>query len=838
MENDSPEQAPGPEPDLTTPADTSPEGAVAPETQPAKGYVKAKKEEKPAPPPKPKKPYVPPKPSVTAQKWPELLEAISHGNREVISRLITEGVNVNTVRDGFSPLMIAAAAGRAEVVELLLQSGVNVNDRDDDDNTALHRAAAFQSGAAVIELLLQSGVQADARNKFKKTALILAEEAGNREVVRAIQAHLDRARLDAGDWEAFLNTPEGAPYKRQKQLDLLAKYEPVIWAPPAALGFVGLILGSVFGAGMLTAFVGALAGGGASFYGKRRLEQLRAYFDALEPLPELDIHIVRQKRKAREPLPEIRRKQPSSESLVVEPAQPEASAPAASTTRPLTSLADKTAVAAPEPVKPAADLDALLAPSDERPSADAGPAAPTPVAPVASPPPPTPNIAVPPAPPATEAPLPAAKKQAPVAPRAASRPTPAFLSALRDHAALIAISAAVLLLLVVLPLAFRENLGRWYYGRQLKAKGIEATDRAVLDAAAKNDLESIDLIVKAGLPIDTGDDQGRTALMIAAENGFTDLIARLGKTDPRLLDRADRNGSTALMIAAVKGREVAVTALAENGANVNLAPAGPGGPVTVLHAVADAPVFSEAHLHIMRYLLDHGADPRARTASGRTALFPAAERGREQAVALLLERGAEVNALDRNNDFPLLVAACGGHTGTVKTLLDKGADIRLASSGQTAFLCAVEEGRLDTMKLLLERGADVNTQTAGGVTVMTIATGLGNTAAVALLLDKGADPGQGYLPAPFLALRGKTVSVWAVNSRISVVLHQLAKTAARDGYTITADAAADRKVTFKARDSWNKLLHRLAMQQHLLLLVRDKEVVVLSYDPAAVHKPQ
>ncbi|MDH4162319.1 MAG: ankyrin repeat domain-containing protein [Nitrospirota bacterium] len=808
MENEIPEQAPAPE-----------------SSEPAKGYRKQpKKEQKSAPPAdKPKKAYTPPKPSITVQKWPALLEAINSGNIDTLRQLIADGVNVNTVREGFSPLMIASTAGQVETARFLLQAGVNVNDTDDDGNTAFHRAASYQSGTAIIELLLESGINVNARNRFKKTALMLAEELGHKDIVRSIQAHLDRAAIDEQEWQAFLNTPEGEPYKRRRQLDLLNRYAEFIWAPPVGLAFAGLLLGALFGAAMLTAFIGLVLGSLGIAAGVHQTRTLTAYFDSLEPLPHLDIHIVRAKRKAREPLPPVQKKKPAEPAFAV-PAAPPAAAPPASPV--VVAASEKAAPSVPAVTPGSGDAeaaDAILVTEEK--AAPASSAA-VPIleearaaAPLVAPAPPKPA----PEPVKTREPhidpvLPKPASAASVVVRTPAAPASAAARAGRPKATpapsgrsfempdkrVLIIAAAALLVIALLGTAFmlRRDLERWYFAKQLRSRGFDTSPHAVPEAAEKNDLESIDLFIRAGVSLDAADGKGRTALMIAAEKGRADMLAKL----------------------------------IEKGANVNFTAPAKKGPVSALQAVLSVPDLSEAHLRVLQYLLDHGADVKARDSSGRTALFFAAERGREQVAALLLDHGAEVNATDVRGDFPLLSAACGGHTGVARLLLDRGADVKQTMHDQTPFLCAVEEGHLGTMKLLLERGADVNTQTAGGVTVLTIASGLENLAAVTLLLEKGADPASGYLPAPFLALSGRKVSIRAANSRISAVLRQVAKAAARDGYTITLDAVEDRKVTLRTKDSWNRVLHKLAVNNNLLLLVKDREVVVLSYDPAAVKK--
>ncbi len=851
MENEAPLQDPEPDTAPESSPGPAPEPAPAAGAAPAQGYRKqAKKDEKPPAPPKAKKPYTPPKPSITVEKWPVLLEAIAAGKVDTIRELIAQGVNVNTVRDGFSPLMTAAAAGNVDVARVLLEAGANVNEKDDDGNTAFHRAASYQPGSAMIELLLQSGVDVDAKNRFGKTALALAEEQGHREVVRSIQAHFDRRAKDEQDWLAFLETPEGAPYKQKKQWDLLTRYLQFLWAPPVAFAVAGLLLGLLFGAGLLLFFLGLLSGGAASWMAWNKEKQLRALFEAHEPLPDLDIHMVRDKRKAHEPLPRLQKKKPAERAIAAEEAHP---VPHAAAVSPSTHQAQTAATLAaappakgePEPLEAIILPEPVIAEPPAPPADHAIPVVGEADAPMVPPAPEPAPIARPAAPrPAAEpahhaqtAARPSAKPA--LAPLSATLPktrsaASSLLDNLPDKRILMLAAAALLLLaLAITAVAYRHELLQRYYAHKVRSLGFEVSGPSLLEAVAGNNAGAIDLFVKAGLPLDAVDDKGKTVLMVAAEKGHRDLLVHLGRSDAALLDRQDLAGNTALMTAARQGRDEIVSALVDLGASTELAAPTGQGAFTALHAAVSAPDFGDAHLRVMRALLDHGAKVNARDANGRTALLLAAAQGREQAVSLLLERGADPAATDQAGEFPLLAASCRGYTAVARRLLDKGADIKQSVKGETSFPCAVEEDHLDTMKLLLERGADVNSQTAGGVTVLTIASGMENAAAVALLLEKGADPATGYIPAPFLSLKGRPVSIRAVNGGIGKIFQKLAQAAEKDGYTITVERLPERKVTLRAKDSWNRVLHKLAMHNGLLLLVKDKEISVLSSERPA-----
>jgi ankyrin repeat protein len=249
----------------------------------------------------------------------------------------------------------------------------------------------------------------------------------------------------------------------------------------------------------------------------------------------------------------------------------------------------------------------------------------------------------------------------------------------------------------------------------------------------------------------------------------------------------------------------------------------------------DAPDLKNEHLDIVQDLLQHGADVKARNASGRSALLFAAEHGRAEAAKLLLEKGADVNEADQKGIFPLYAAACRGHAELITLLAEKGANMKAAlPGGQTPLMCASREGRMSAINVLVERGAAINAKTPEGIAALTEASRRGDLDAVKLLLEKGADPAAGYLPDSFIALNGKTIGIRARNNKISDLLKRIAVAASQDGYTINYGPVREQKTAITAQTAWNKVLNELARKTHLLLLVKDKTVFVLPYDPGAI----
>jgi ankyrin repeat protein len=698
--------------------------------------------------------------SPTAKKWPLMVEALNSGNIDTVKQLIEEGVNVNLLRDGVTPLMIAASKGHTAVAEVIIQAGVNINERSDDGGTALHMAASDQSDTAVVELLLQSGIDAEAKNKFRKTALQKAEEKGHHDIVRVIKKHQELLLADAREWRDFLNTPEGYPYKQKKRYETLSSLFNFWWLPPAVLGGAGILLGLVLGVVVIAAFIGEAAGLLVVLFLYLLQKKVRSYLDTVEPLPDLDIHILREKRKSGEPIAVEQKSE--------------------------TETTDSEDI-----------IDAeLFDPSAEEQTAES-------------------------------ASLDEGNEQEPTERKKKVNPKVIVFTSV----------GLVMAALIGTGVIYRVSLAQWYFAKKLERKDIPFSGQSFLAEVAKNNEDAVDLFIKAGIDPASVDEKGRTALHIASEQGFVNMLGKLVVLNPALLQRTDKSGSTALMAAARKGQESSVKSLVASGADVNFRTPSREAAATALQAAVSGSNFNEAHMRIVQYLLQKGADAKGKNESGPFPLLFAASNGRTDVAALLIEKGAEVNDADGAGNFPLLTAACHGHAGLVAFLVEKGANVKMAApDGQTPLLCAVHGGHIDTVKALLEKGADVNTKAADGLTALSDATRAGNAAVASLLLAHGADPSHGYLPGEFTDLNGKTISLAAKKEKLTSVLRRIGMTAAQDGYVINFDYKSAQKISMKAKASWNKALQGLAAKNRLLLVVKEKEVSVLPYASASVKR--
>jgi|TARA_B100000524_G_scaffold343556_1_gene239792 ankyrin repeat protein len=85
--------------------------------------------------------------------------------------------------------------------------------------------------------------------------------------------------------------------------------------------------------------------------------------------------------------------------------------------------------------------------------------------------------------------------------------------------------------------------------------------------------------------------------------------------------------------------------------------------MTALHAAA-----SEGHAHVVRMLLDAGADALTVDAELRTPLHLVAAAGHGICIKPLLEAGSDPEGIDAGGMTPLMLAEEGRHMGSLRTM--------------------------------------------------------------------------------------------------------------------------------------------------------------------------
>lgn len=149
----------------------------------------------------------------------------------------------------------------------------------------------------------------------------------------------------------------------------------------------------------------------------------------------------------------------------------------------------------------------------------------------------------------------------------------------------------------------------------------------------------------------------------------------------------------------------------------------------------------------IRVLLASGADVKARTADGETALYLAIERSDPlvdnlPTVDALLKAGADPNEREIFDASALSISLTRDYANPAVTLrlLEAGAVVsHKCGEGDSLVSLATQDSNLDVMRALIDRGAPVNCRYRGASALYWAAIN-GQNERVALLLQSGADP--------------------------------------------------------------------------------------------------
>ena len=261
-------------------------------------------------------------------------------------------------------------------------------------------------------------------------------------------------------------------------------------------------------------------------------------------------------------------------------------------------------------------------------------------------------------------------------------------------------------------------------------------------AVDADNVDTVRILLDHGVEVTARDGRGWNVLHLAASQGRCELIDEVHKKYPAgEIDSQDTDGKSALMIAAENGHLESLELLRGYGADPGVLD---NEGRTALHLAA-----TSSHTHVVHSLLQAGADSSIADKTGNTALHLAAMKGQVDIVTDILRSPAAADLLNAKGGMwdrtPLAYAVEKTHSDTVRVLLQAGADPGITSeNGNTAIHLAAAIGQVDIMKDILRLHSNANLLNAKGgtsqATALTYAVDKSHVDISRVLLRAGADP--------------------------------------------------------------------------------------------------
>ncbi|EKV07769.1 Ankyrin 2,3/unc44, putative [Penicillium digitatum PHI26] len=237
----------------------------------------------------------------------------------------------------------------------------------------------------------------------------------------------------------------------------------------------------------------------------------------------------------------------------------------------------------------------------------------------------------------------------------------------------------------------------------------------------------------------------KTPLIHSAQCGHADVVALLLAHGANPHAKGGRGTKDPITSAVLRNRAAVASILLDNGVDVNLT----GYKGSLLHLAAEKCHNSRAA--VARVLIERGANLESMNDLKQTPLQVACESDSVEVARCLIESGADLDVRCRRGRSLLHLASSTG-SKAIELLVEKGVNLEVKDeNGETPLHLACWFGRVKTAAVLLDQGADIEARSSNGSTPLlrgllwelSVRRDLGLASVTALLLERGANPGQG-----------------------------------------------------------------------------------------------
>ncbi|PGH12224.1 hypothetical protein AJ79_04404 [Helicocarpus griseus UAMH5409] len=216
----------------------------------------------------------------------------------------------------------------------------------------------------------------------------------------------------------------------------------------------------------------------------------------------------------------------------------------------------------------------------------------------------------------------------------------------------------------------------------------------------------VKLLLEKGGDVNFKNRNGCTALCMAVENGFNDILPFLIEmdADPNNQCGKANNIFTPLRKAVYKGNSQVVRLLLEAGARLER------------YGFILTEAIDTSYLDIVEALLDHRPNGSDMSRWPRSLIYRAASRSDNASILrLLAQRGVDLNKKDNRGRTILHEVASRGSESVARNLLSAGADAEiLDGEGDTPLHIAWKENSRTMVRILMEHGVDLEAKDVFG----------------------------------------------------------------------------------------------------------------------------
>ncbi len=247
-------------------------------------------------------------------------------------------------------------------------------------------------------------------------------------------------------------------------------------------------------------------------------------------------------------------------------------------------------------------------------------------------------------------------------------------------------------------------------------------------------LDSVLALLNEGVDVNIQDDDGDTALHIAAAEDRLDIVQALLNAGADVSIKNFKS-ATSLCMAAKNGNLEMASLLLDAEEDIEVScEEGEWGPV---HYAA-----LRNHSDVVLLLLNRGYEADAQDTIGMTPLHIAAENNSLDVLKVLLNRVADINVKDEDGCTPLCLAALHGNFDVVDLLVENKADLdAVDQDGNTPIHLAIKADYAGLVEFLTQNGADFNVENSHHYTPLAYAAVLEREEIFFLLLANNADLG-------------------------------------------------------------------------------------------------